>query len=211
MESIVRVATPDDAAACAGIYAPFVADSAATFETTPPDAREMTRRIERFFGRETWLVLERDGAVAGFAYAKPFADRPTFRWTLETNVYVATEHQRTGAGRLLYDTLLVRLARRGYHRAVASIVLPNDPAVALHESAGFRQAGTFEKVGWKLGQWHDAVLFQRDLVTNDGITPGDRTADAELPGLLTPEPLEVTRTPLLRPHPAEDLVAYFGD
>ena len=55
------------------------------------------------------------------------------------------------------------------------------------------------------------MLFQRDLVSDDGITPGDRTADAELPGLLTPEPLEVTRTPLLRPHPAEDLVAYFGD
>ena len=211
MHSTVRVATPDDAAACAAIYAPFVADSAATFETSPPDSREMTRRIERFFGRETWLVLETEGVVVGFAYAKPFADRPTFRWTLETNVYVAAGHQRTGGGRLLYDTLLTRLARRGYHRAVASIVLPNDPAVALHEAAGFRRAGTFEKIGWKLGQWHDAALFQRDLVSDDGITPGDRTADAELPGLLTPEPLEVTRTPLLRPHPAEDQVAYFGD
>ncbi|MFD2028625.1 GNAT family N-acetyltransferase [Promicromonospora aerolata] len=211
MDSTVRVATPDDAAACAAIYAPFVADSAATFETSPPDSREMTRRIERFFGRETWLVLETAGAVAGFAYAKPFADRPTFRWTLETNVYVAADHQRRGGGRALYDTLLARLAHRGYHRAVASIVLPNDPAIALHEAAGFHRAGAFEKIGWKLGQWHDAVLFQRDLVSDDGITPGDRTADAELPGLLTPEPLEVTRTPLLRPHPAEDLVAYFGD
>jgi L-amino acid N-acyltransferase YncA len=139
MDSIVRVATPDDAAACAGIYAPFVADSAATFETSPPDAREMTRRIERFFGRETWLVLERDGVVAGFAYAKPFTARPTFRWTLETNVYVAADHQRTGGGRVLYDTLLTRLARRGYHRVIASIVLPNEPAVSLHgrpDSAG---------------------------------------------------------------------------
>jgi phosphinothricin acetyltransferase len=211
MDSIVRVATPDDAAACAAIYAPFVADSAATFETSPPDSREMTRRIERFFGRETWLVLEADGAVAGFAYAKPFADRPTFRWTLETNVYVAADHQRQGGGRALYSTLLARLARRGYHRAVASIVLPNDPAIALHEAAGFHRAGSFEKIGWKLGQWHDAVLFQRDLVPDDGSAPGDRRADAELPGLLTPEPLEVTRTPLFRPHPAEELVTYFGD
>ncbi|GAA2240094.1 GNAT family N-acetyltransferase [Promicromonospora sukumoe] len=211
MDSIVRVATPDDAAACAAIYAPFVADSAATFETRPPDAREMTRRIERFFGRETWLVLESHGTVVGFAYAKPFADRPTFRWTLETNVYVATEHQRVGGGRALYEALLTRLARRGYHRVVASIVLPNDPAIALHEAVGFQRAGSFEKIGWKLGAWRDAVMFQRDLVADDGLAPGNRTADAELQGLLTPEPLEVTRTPLLRPHPAEDQVAYFGD
>lgn len=211
MHSIVRVATPDDAAACAAIYAPFVADSAATFETSPPDSREMTRRIERFFGRETWLVLETEGVVVGFAYAKPFADRPTFRWTLETNVYVATGHQRRGGGRMLYDALLTRLTRRGYHRVVASIVLPNDPAIALHEAAGFHRAGSFEKIGWRHGEWHDAVLFQRDLVPDDGTAPGSRTADAELTGLLTPEPLEVTRTPLLRPHPAEDQVAYFGD
>lgn len=211
MDSIVRVATPDDAAACAAIYAPFVADSAATFETRPPDSREMTRRIERFFGRETWLVLETEGTQVGFAYAKPFADRPTFRWTLETNVYVAAGYQRRGGGRILYDALLTRLARRGYHRVVASVVLPNDPAVALHESAGFQRAGSFNKIGWKHGQWHDAVLFQRDLVPDDGIKPGNRTSDAELPGLLTPEPLEVTRTPLHRPHPAEDQVAYFGD
>jgi len=157
------------------------------------------------------MVLETEGAVIGFAYAKPFADRPTFRWTLETNVYVAAGHQRRGGGRDLYGALLARLARRGYHRVVASIVLPNDPAIALHEAAGFHRAGSFEKIGWKLGQWHDAVLFQRDLVPDDGTVPGSRTADAELQGLLTPEPLEVTRTPLLRPHPAEDLVAYFGD
>jgi L-amino acid N-acyltransferase YncA len=211
MHSIVRVATPDDAAACAAIYAPFVADSAATFEPRPPDSREMTRLIERFFGRETWLVLETEGTVVGFAYAKPFADRPTFRWTLETNVYVAADHQRRGGGRILYDALLARLAHRGYHRVIASIVLPNDPAIALHEAAGFHRAGSFEKIGWKLGEWRDAVLYQRDLVPDDGTAPGNRTADSELQSLLTPEPLEVTRTPLLRPHPNEDLVPYFGD
>lgn len=57
----VRDATPDDAAACAAIYAPYVRDTAITFETEPPDAAEFARRIAAATARYAWLVLEDDG------------------------------------------------------------------------------------------------------------------------------------------------------
>jgi len=34
----IRAATPEDAAACAAIYAPYVTDSVISFEEVPPDA-----------------------------------------------------------------------------------------------------------------------------------------------------------------------------
>jgi phosphinothricin acetyltransferase len=41
----IRDASPEDAAACAAIYAPYVRDTVISFETVPPDAAEMAGRI----------------------------------------------------------------------------------------------------------------------------------------------------------------------
>ena len=42
----VRAATADgDAQACAAVYAPYVSDTAVTFESEPPTAAEMAQRI----------------------------------------------------------------------------------------------------------------------------------------------------------------------
>ena len=42
---MIRVATTDDAAAVAAIHAPMVRDTAVSFETEPPNADEMSRRV----------------------------------------------------------------------------------------------------------------------------------------------------------------------
>jgi phosphinothricin acetyltransferase len=60
----------------------------------------------------------------------------------------------------LFDSL----ARRGYCGALAGIALPNPASVALHESVGFRLAGVFPAVGYKLGRWHDVAWYSRALV-----------------------------------------------
>ena len=41
----IRLAGPEDAAAIAAIYAPYVTDSTVSFETEPPDAAEIGERI----------------------------------------------------------------------------------------------------------------------------------------------------------------------
>ena len=60
-DPLVRDATADDAAACAAIYAPYVTGTTVTFETEPPDAAEMGRRIAKAQARHAFLVLEEDG------------------------------------------------------------------------------------------------------------------------------------------------------
>ncbi len=42
-----------DGAACAAIYAPFVRDSAVSFEAEPPSAEELAGRIARLSERRT--------------------------------------------------------------------------------------------------------------------------------------------------------------
>src|ERR1044071_630204 len=97
---MVRHADPErDAAAIAAIYAPSVESGVASFEAEPPSADEMRRRIEEGAREYPWLVAERDGAVAGYAYGTRHRGRAAYRWTVEVTVYVDDAGRRSGVGR----------------------------------------------------------------------------------------------------------------
>lgn len=159
----IRDATEDDAAACAAIYEPYVTGTAISFELEPPSAAEMAARIAAARRTHAWLVLEEDGRVVAYAYAGPFRERAAYRWSCEVSVYVEAGRRRTGAGRALYEELLRRLAERGYRTALAGMTLPNEASVALHRAMGFEPVGTYRRVGFKHGRWHDVAWTQRML------------------------------------------------
>lgn len=159
----IRAARPEDAEAIAAIYAPHVTRGVASFEEQAPTPEEMRARIVKLTGRFPWLVAEEDGTVLGYAYADRFRERTAYRWVVETTVYIADGAQRRGVGRLLYGRLLDMLRTQGFTQAIAAISLPNDASVKLHELAGFRRAGVYRQVGWKLGQWVDVGLWQAQL------------------------------------------------
>ncbi|HEU4969202.1 arsinothricin resistance N-acetyltransferase ArsN1 family B [Sphingomonas sp.] len=160
---IVRVARAEDAEAIAAIYAPHVTGGVASFEEQAPDAAAMRARIAKLEGRFPWLVAEDEGRLLGYAYADRFRDRTAYRWAVETTVYIAAGAQRRGVGRLLYARLLDILRGQGFTQVIAAISLPNDASVKLHELAGFRRAGVYRQVGWKLGRWVDVGLWQAEL------------------------------------------------
>jgi phosphinothricin acetyltransferase len=158
---MVRHADPDrDAAAIAAIYAPEVHSGVVSFEAEPPSAEEMRRRIEEGAREYPWLVAERDGAVAGYAYGSRHRGRAAYRWTVEVTVYVDAARRRSGVGRELYEALLPLLARQRLHLAVAGITLPNAGSVALHEAVGFKPVGVYPEIGHKFGAWHDVGWWQ---------------------------------------------------
>jgi L-amino acid N-acyltransferase YncA len=109
------------------------------------------------------LVCEHGRSVAGYAYASKFRPREAYQWTAEVTVYVQASQQRRGIGRALYVSLLEVLRLQGFRSAIAVIALPNHPSVRMHESLGFRAVGVFERVGYKLGRWHDVGWWQMAL------------------------------------------------
>jgi len=110
---LIRDADPArDAAGCAAVYAPFVTDSAASFEERAPTPVEFAQRIERTSKTHPWLVAEAGGGVLGFAYGCPYRERAAYRWAADVSVYVAAEHQRRGIARALYGSLLPLLVRQ---------------------------------------------------------------------------------------------------
>lgn len=161
----VRTASVADAGGCAAIYAPYVTDTAISFETDPPSAAEMARRITAALATYAWVVLEHEERVAGYAYGAAFQARPAYRFSSEVSVYLERGRRRTGGGRALYEALLIRLAERGFRIAVAGMTLPNEASVGLHQALGFQSVGTYRRIGYKHGAWHDVARVQRSLAT----------------------------------------------
>ena len=160
---IIRPVSPDDAAAIAAIYRPYVTGTAITFELDLPDAAEFRRRIEHVTATHPWLVAERGGQVVGYAYGSTYRSRAAYRWVAETGIYLAEAAHGHGIGRVLYQALLDTLEQRGFVAAMGVMTAGNPASTALHERLGFRNVGTQPGIGFKHGIWHDVVFWQRDL------------------------------------------------
>ncbi|EIV91881.1 GNAT family N-acetyltransferase [Frankia sp. QA3] len=160
----IRAARPSDAAGIRAVYAPFVAGSAATFEEEVPTVEDFHTRMLTSPLRP-WLVAETGGGIAGYAYASAHHPRASYRWSVDTSIYLAAAHHRQGLGRRLYDRLIAEVRALGYLNLYAAITLPNAASVALHTAVGFRPVGVYPNSGYKLGAWHDVGWF--------GLTPVD--------------------------------------
>jgi L-amino acid N-acyltransferase YncA len=159
----IRPVSPEDAEAIAAIYAPYVAETVVSFEEAAPGPDEMRDRIAATTASHPWIVGEEDGAILGYAYARPYHPRAAYRWTCETSIYLANGSRGRGVGRRLYEALLDTLTMRGFTSAMALISVPNAQSTGFHEALGFRPVGRLTGVGYKLGAWQDVAYFQRDL------------------------------------------------
>ena len=163
MSIAIRLARPDDAAAIATIYAPYVTETVISFETIPPDEHEMANRLAKTLARFSWLVAICDGEVAGYAYAGQHRERAAYQWSADVSVYVYKDFQRRGIGRALYTPLFAILRALGYYNVYAGIALPNPASVALHEAMGMTPVGVYRHVGYKGGMWHDVGWWEGSL------------------------------------------------
>ncbi|WP_375502975.1 GNAT family N-acetyltransferase [uncultured Jatrophihabitans sp.] len=171
---LIRDATAADAVSCAAVYAPYVQDTAVSFELEAPSAAQMAERIAAAQQGHAWLVVADARQVLGYAYGGEFKSRAAYRFACEVSVYLAPGLGRHGLGRALYDVLLPRLAQLGYHQAVAGMTLPNAASEGLHRALGFEPVGVYRAIGWKFERWHDVLFVQRPLL--DSPDPPDPPA-----------------------------------
>ena len=163
-DAVIRPAVLTDSASIATIYNHYVTNTVITFEEEPVPAQAMAGRIVEIQAQDLpWLVAERDGQVIGYCYASRWKARSAYRHSVETTIYLRHGHEGRGLGRRLYGALLDILKTRDIHAAIGGAALPNAASVALHEKLGFFHTGTYRKVGFKMGEWLDVGLWQKEL------------------------------------------------
>jgi L-amino acid N-acyltransferase YncA len=158
---MLRAATPADAAAIAAIYNHYVLHTIVTFEEEAVTANEIAARIREVQGADIpWFVWEENGRVLGYTYASKWKSRCSFRYSLETTVYLDKDATGRGLGHQLYTALIDALRGQKYHALIGGISIPNPASIALHEKLGFQKIGHFKEVGWKFNQWIDVGYWE---------------------------------------------------
>ena len=166
----IRVATVTDAPAIQAIYAPYVLNTAITFEYDVPSIEEFEARISKTLLKFPYLIAEQNGEAVGFAYAAPLHTRPACDWAAELSVYVREDRRKYGIGSQLYELLEKILKKQGFVNLNASIADTdrNDPhlprgSIAFHEKRGFAEVGRFHQCGYKFGAWYDLVWMEKQI------------------------------------------------
>lgn len=171
MENLnVRIAEPDDAADLLEIYAPYILNTAVTFEYEVPSEAEFRERISGIQKKYPYLVAESGGIPVGYAYAGEFKSRAAYEWAVETSIYVAPEKKRLGIGKTLYSVLEDILRAQNILNVNACIAFPGkadeyltDGSLRFHESLGYKAVGEFHFCGCKFGRWYNIVWMEKFL------------------------------------------------
>jgi len=169
-DTSMRMATEADAEEILKIYAPYVTDTAITFEYDVPSAAEFTQRIRDTLRMYPYIVALEGDRIVGYAYASAFKQRAAYNWAVETTVYLQQGCRGKGLGKKLYFALEDILRRQNIINLNACIAytpgedahLDNTSSV-FHEHLGYTKVAHFTKCGYKFGTWYDMIWMEKML------------------------------------------------
>lgn len=164
----IRMATEADAEELLKIYAPYVTDTAITFEYDLPSVADFSKRIKNALNKYPYIVAVEDSHIVGYAYASAFKERAAYSWAVETTVYLNQECRGKGLGRKLYLALEDILRYQNIINLNACIAYTseeneylNNTSSVFHEHLGYTKVAHFTKCGYKFGTWYDMIWMEK--------------------------------------------------
>ena len=166
----IRMATVDDAENLLNIYAPYVLNTAVSFEYEVPALADFKHRISKTLESYPYLVAEQNGKILGYAYAARYYERKACDFSVEASIYVKSDCRKSGIGRMLYSELEKRLINMGIVSMYARIARAehddeyvNSDSIEFHKKMGFSFAGELHMCGYKFGRWYSLVCMEKQF------------------------------------------------
>jgi phosphinothricin acetyltransferase len=160
---LIRRATPDDAAAIAAIWNPYIRDTAVTFnpaEKSGPEVAQMIADRDRL-GHATFVAVA--GDIIGFATYAQFRGGAGYATCMEHSILLAPATRGQGAGRGLITAICDHARSAGAHQMIAGVSAENPDGVAFHARMGFAEIARVPQAGRKFDRFIDLVLMQKFL------------------------------------------------
>ena len=165
---IIEKVKLEDAKELLAIYAPYVENTAISFECEVPSITEFKNRITKISSILPYIKAVENKEIVAYAYASKFKERKAYDWSVETTVYVKKNYRGKGIGKALYQALEKSLKKIGILNMNACIAvtkcndehLTND-SFYFHEKMGFTLVGTFHDSGYKFNTWYDMIWMEK--------------------------------------------------
>ena len=158
-----RRVTEEDVVPILAIYAPYVTDSAITFEYDVPSEEEFRQRIRTISAEYPYFVCESDGQIIGYAYAHRHMERAAYQWNAEISIYIRQGFTGKGLGKTMCQTLIDLLRLQGIRNVFSCVTIPNERSAHLHHSMEFSTEGIFQNAGYKCGKWQTIAWFRKNI------------------------------------------------
>ena len=166
----IRDVQLEDAERLVEIYAPYIKETAVSFEYEVPTVDEFKERIKNIKEKYPYLVCEKDGFIVGYVYASAYSKREAYDWTVGTSIYVDKNYRRMGVGSLLYSQLEACLKEKGIENLLAGVAyceredeyLTKD-SYKFHLREGYVMAGHLNDVGKKFDRYYDLLWMQKKI------------------------------------------------
>lgn len=158
-----RRATEEDVVPILAIYAPYVTDSAITFEYDVPSEEEFRQRIRTISAEYPYFVCESDGQIIGYAYAHRHMERAAYQWNAEISIYIRQGFTGKGLGQTMCQALIDLLRLQGIRNVFSCVTIPNERSAHLHHSMEFSTEGIFQNAGYKCGKWQTIAWFRKNI------------------------------------------------
>ena len=170
-EIIIRDATVNDIESLLSVYAPYVENTAVSFEYEVPSIDEFRSRFEKITKKYPYFLAEdSNGKVLGYTYYSEFKDREAYRYSVETTIYLAKEACGRGIGRKLYEVLEKAAKAQNITNMNACIATCRtedeyltNRSYYFHEKMGYKLVGTFNNSGYKFDKWYDMVWMEKSV------------------------------------------------
>lgn len=164
----IRHAVLNDAEALLAIYAPYVWNTAITFELDIPNISEFQMRISHIQEKYPYLIAERNSEIFSYAYLGEFKERAAYAHSAEVSIYVRTDSHGCGIRRQLYSALEDVAKRQGILNLNACIAYSEIEdeflargSVCFHEKMGYTQCAHFHRCARKFGRWYDIIWMEK--------------------------------------------------
>lgn len=164
----IRDATINDSEIILDIMEYYFKNTAVHFSYSTEPIGEFRNTMARIMERYPFLVLEDNGNVKGFAYAKPFSEVPAYDWSCELTIYIQPDSKRKGFGRQLYKTLEEKLMKMRIKNLYAYIAYTeredehlDNSSMKFHEKMGFKKIARFSSCGYKFNKWYDVIWMEK--------------------------------------------------
>lgn len=183
---VIRAARLDDAARLSEIYAPYILETAVSFEYVPLTPEQFRERMRQMMDYP-YLVAEVEGVVVGYAYVHQLGTREAYRYSVELSIYLDRSMRSQGIGRALYMRMEEALRTQGVINVYADIARassPDDPyltdaSLRFHAAMGFTENGVFTRCGRKFSRWYDTVWMEK-FIGEHSHEPGELLSCAEV-------------------------------
>ena len=183
----LRMVNPNDAPVLAAIYAPYVRETAVSFEYEPPSNEEFAGRIREVLEKYPYLAAVRGEEILGYAYAHPYGVRKAYSHSVELSVYIRRDCRGLGIGRMLYAAMEILLKAQNITNLYVLVAgVEVEDAYLTHDSQKFHLAmgydyvGKLHKAGYKFGHWYDMITMEKLIAPHPEYTQPDVVTWQEL-------------------------------